>query len=86
MEKVVFYRVYYFEDLRKGERYYYEDKPSCEMARFVAYKRYDGERISKNNFVVPVSKVKSILINEQDLDKFEIFESLTKEENEPQKI
>ena len=84
MEKVVFFKVYYFEDFREGKRYYYEDKPSCEMARFVAYKKYDGERISKRNFVVPVSCVKAVLINENDLDKYEIFESL--EQDEPQKM
>lgn len=84
MEKVVFFKVYYFEDFREGKRYYYEDKPSCEMARFVAYKKYDGERISKRNFVVPVSRVKAVLINENDLDKYEIFESL--EQDEPQKM
>ena len=76
MEKVVFYKVYYFEDFRKGEKYYYEDKPSCEMARFVAYKRYDRERISNSHFVVPVGKVKSILINENDINKYNVYESL----------
>ena len=76
MEKIVFYKVYYFEDTRTGERYYYQDKPSCEIARFVAYKRYDKERITTKNFVVPISKVKSILIHDKDISKYNVFESL----------
>ena len=54
MEKVVLYKVYYFEDEREGKRYYYEDKDSCIVARFLAYKKYDYERITRNKFVVPV--------------------------------
>lgn len=69
MEKVVLYKVYYFEDEREGKRYYYEDKDSCIVARFLAYKKYDYERITRNKFVVPVSQVKSLLIDEKDINK-----------------
>lgn len=75
MEKLVFYKVYFFEDLREGKKYYYEDRPSCELARLVAYKRYDRERLSTNNFVVPISKVNMVLINENDIANYNIFES-----------
>ena len=81
MERVIFYRVYFFEDTRQGKCYYYEDKNSCELARFCAYKRYDGERISKNNFVVPVTRVQEILINENDINKYVIYESFEKDED-----
>ena len=70
MEKVVFYKVYKFEDTRTGEKFYFENKDSAEMARFSVYSRYDGERISTRNFVVPVTKVKPVLILESELDKF----------------
>ena len=84
MEKVVFYRVWFFDDMRENQRYYFEDKSSCEMARFCVYKRYDAERISKRNFVVPVTQVKSMLVNECDLDKINIQESWNVEEREPE--
>ena len=73
MEKVVFYRVWFFDDMRENQRYYFEDKSSCEMARFCVYKRYDAERISKRNFVVPVTQV-----------KINIQESWNVEEREPE--
>ena len=75
MEKVVFYRVYYYEDFREGKKYYYEDKPTCEIARFIAYKKYDKERLSTRHFVVPVSQVWSTLIEEKDIDKYQIYEN-----------
>ena len=71
MEKVIFYRIYYYEDMREGQKYYYKDKTSCEVARFLSYKKYDYERITHNNFVVPVSKVNSVLIHEDDIHKIE---------------
>ena len=76
MEKVVFYKAYFFEDLKTGEKYYYEDKPSCEIARFCVYKRYDKERLSINGFVVPVSQVQEILIPEKEIENIEFQESL----------
>ena len=70
VEKVVFYKVYKFEDTRTGEKFYFEHKGAAEIARFTVYKRYDAERISTRNFVVPVTSVKAVLIHESELDKF----------------
>ena len=72
MEKFTFYKVYYFEDTRTKQKYYFEDESDCNMARFIAYKRYDGERISKNNFVVPVSGVQSTLVDEKTLKTLKV--------------
>lgn len=83
MERVVLYRVWYFEDTRHGERFYFEDKASCEEARFCVYKSYDGERISKNNFVVPVTQAKSMLINEDFLSKINLQKGTKEEGFEP---
>lgn len=69
MKKVVFYELYYFEDTRRKKKYYCEDKSVAEKLRFIAYKQYDGERISTRGFVVPVSQVKKILVSEEELNK-----------------
>ena len=71
MEKVIFYRIYYYEDMREGQKYYYKNKINCEVARFLTYKKYDYERITRNKFVVPVSQVSSVLIHEDDIYKIE---------------
>jgi len=84
MEKFVFYKVYYFEDKGAGQKYYFEDKSDCNIARFIAYKRYDGERISKRNFVVPVTHVKSALVDENTLKKLKVNKHLSEDGYEPQ--
>ena len=81
MEKVVFYRVWYFEDFKKGEKFYFEDKEVAEVARFSAYKSYDYERLTIRNFIVPVSTVKSVLIPEDEIDKIKIYYIKEDEEN-----
>lgn len=73
MEKVVFYRVWYFEDFKKGEKYYFETEYEAQVARFSAYSGYDYERLTKRNFFVPVSFVKSVLIPEAEIDKITIY-------------
>ena len=60
--------LYYF-DMEK-QRYYFETSNEAEMLRFVAYKRYDKERLSKRGFVVPVSKVGKMLVPENELHKY----------------
>ena len=76
MEKVVYYKVYFFKDARKGKKYYYKDKAKCNIARFCAYKTYDGERISKRGFVVPVTQVESVLVLENDMHKITFMDDL----------
>ena len=68
MEKVVMCVLYYF-DMEK-QRYYFETSTEAEMLRFVAYKRYDKERLTKKGFIVPVSRVGKILVPESDLSKY----------------
>ena len=68
MEKVVMCVLYYF-DMEK-QRYYFETSTEAEMLRFVAYKRYDKERLTKKGFVVPVSRVGKMLVPESDLSKY----------------
>lgn len=82
LEKVVFYKLYTFEDKGKGKRYFYADRRSAQMARFIIYKRYDGNRISVNNYVVPVSRVREILVEEGKLEKIEIQPSFPEDSNE----
>lgn len=84
MEKFVFYKIYYFEDERTKQKYYFEDKSDCNIARFIAYKRYDGERISKHNFVVPVTRVKSALVDENTLKKLHVNKHTNEGVYEPQ--
>ncbi len=83
MEKLVFYKVYKFEDTRTGEKFYFENKGSAEIARFAVYSRYDAERISTRNFVVPVTHVKAVLIHESELDKFIVKEGFKEYNTEP---
>lgn len=83
MEKFVFFKVYYFEDTKTKKKYYFEDESDCKTARFIAYKRYDGDRISKRGFVVPVSQVKSTLVDEPTLKTLNVNKH-NAEEFEPQ--
>ena len=83
MEKVVFYKVYKFEDTRTGEKFYFEHKGAAEIARFSVYSRYDAERISTRNFVVPVTKVRPVLILESELDKFIVRKDFQEYDIEP---
>ena len=73
MEKLVFYKVWYFEDFKKGEKYYFETEYEAQVARFSAYSGYDYERLTKRNFFVPVSFVKPVLIPEAEIDKITIY-------------
>ena len=75
MEKVIFYKVYYFENLKTKEKYYFENEHNAQVARFAAYKTYDRERLSIRHFVVPVSEVKSILINEKEINQISLLDN-----------
>lgn len=68
MEKIVMCVLYYF-DMEK-QRYYFETASEAEILRFVAYKRYDKERLTRRGFVVPVSRVGKMLVPESDLSKY----------------
>ena len=68
MEKIVMCVLYYF-DVEK-QRYYFETSSEAEILRFVAYKRYDTERLTKRGFVVPVSRVGKMLVPESELCKY----------------
>ena len=81
MEKIVMCVLYYF-DMEK-QRYYFETSSKAEMLRFVAYKRYDKERLTKKGFVVPVSRVGKILVPECDLHKYPISGVNNNGETEP---
>lgn len=72
MEKLIFYRLWYFEDFKKGKKFYFEDKETAEIVRFSAYSGYDYERLTTKNYFVPVSLVKSVLIPEGDIDKIKL--------------
>ena len=69
MEKMLFYKVYYFKDSRKHKTYYFQDKMNCLQARFLAYKEYDYERLTTRNFDVPVTNVESKWVSEEDIDQ-----------------
>jgi len=60
--------LYYFED--KKQKYYFEDSTEAEILRFVAYKKYDQERLTKRGFVVPVSRVGKMFVPESELYKY----------------
>lgn len=68
MEKIVMCVLYYFDI--ENQRYYFETSSEAEMLRFVAYKRYDKDRLTKRGFVVPVSRVGKMLVPESDLSKY----------------
>lgn len=68
MEKVTFYRLWFFENIETGKKFYFENKLMAEIARFNEYKKYDSERLTINNFAVPVSRVQSILVHEDDME------------------
>ena len=68
MEKIVMCVLYYFN--MEKQRYYFETFTEAEMLRFVAYKRYDKERLTKRGFIVPVSRVGKMIVPESDLSTF----------------
>ena len=68
MEKIVMCVLYYFN--MEKQRYYFETFTEAEMLRFVAYKRYDKERLTKRGFIVPVSRVGKMIVPESDLSKY----------------
>lgn len=73
MKKYIVCELYYFEDTANRKRFYFENKATCERARFMAYKCYDMYRLSKKGFVVPVGQVKKILVKEEDLSKITVY-------------
>lgn len=81
MEKVVFCKLYYFEDTRTKENFYFENEKNAKIARFNQYCKYDYERLTKTNFVVPVTKVTPILIEEQYIKNLNIRDLKTKEDD-----
>ena len=82
MEKVTFYRLWFFENLKIGKKFYFENKFAAEVARFNEYKKYDYERLTIHNFVVPVSVVRSILVHEDDMEHMTISVVKDSEGNE----
>ena len=83
MEKIVMCVLYYF-DMEK-QRYYFKTSTEAEMLRFVAYKRYDKERLTKRGFVVPVSRVGKILVPESELSKYPLSSVNNNREPEQEK-
>ena len=84
MEKIVMCVLYYFDD--KKQRYYFESSSEAEMLRFVAYKRYDKERLTKRGFVVPVSRVGQMLVPESELYKYPLSGVNNNRESEQESI
>lgn len=68
MEKTVMCTLYYFDD--KFKRYYFETSAEAECLRFVVYKKYDKQRLTKRDFVVPVSRVGKMLVPKDELYKY----------------
>lgn len=83
MEKITMCVLYYFDD--KNQRYYFETSSEAEMLRFVVYKRYDKERLTKRGFVVPVSRVGKMLVPENELHKYPLSGVNNKGETEQEK-
>ena len=84
MEKIVMCVLYYF-DCNK-ERYYCDNSTEAEILRFIAYKRYDKERLTKKGFVVPVSRVGKILVPENELHKYPLSTVNNNKEQEQKSI
>ncbi len=83
MEKITMCVLYYFDDNNK--RYYFETKVEAEMLRFCCYKRYDMQRLSKRNFIVPVSRVGKMMVPESELYKYPISSVNNSKDNKSNK-
>ena len=84
MEKIVMCVLYYF-DMEK-QRYYCETSAEAEMLRFVAYSKYDKDRLTKRGFVVPVSRVGKMLVPESELSKYPLSRVNNKETAQEQDL
>ena len=84
MEKIVMCVLYYF-DMEK-QRYYCDNSTEAEILRFIAYKRYDKERLTKKGFVVPVSRVGKMLVPENELHKYPLSTVNNNKESEKEPI
>lgn len=75
MESEMFYYLYTFEVKvgNKYKRFYFESKKDAALARFIAYKNFDYERITTRNFNVPVSYVERVMLSEEKLKKTPYF-------------
>ena len=80
MEKTVMCTLYCFQD--KKQKYYCETSAEAEILRFIAYKRYDEERLTIRHFVVPVSEVKKIMVPESELYKYPLSRVNNQKETE----
>ena len=76
------YVIYYFDDYAKGERYHCESKAEADILRFLIYKTYDGDRISKNGFIVPVSEVKKMLVPMEEISKYTLISPYSKKKSD----
>lgn len=72
MEKVEFYKLYYFEDKGKRQKYYFATKLEAQIARFCAYKTYDAKRLTVRHYIVPVTEVVPVLVQEHQLKNIKI--------------
>ena len=77
MESEVVYYLYTFDAKINNKRYYFyfENKADAEIARFVTYSLYDYERLTINNFNVPVSHVERVMLKENQLKTTRYFSS-----------
>ena len=75
MESEVVYYLYTFEAKVDGkyQKFYFENKKDAALARFMMYKTYDYERLTINNFVVPVSCVEREMLRDDQLKRLDYF-------------
>ena len=77
MEKEVICWLYTFSvKLQDGVHdFYFEYKSDAEIARFSVYKAFDKQRLSIENFNVPVTKPRRVKVEERYLDRYKVLSS-----------
>lgn len=83
MESEVVYYLYTFEAKVDGKykKFYFENKKDAALARFMLYKTFDYERLTINNFVVPVSHVERKMLRKEQIKDISYFSSYRDFEN-----
>ena len=83
MESEVVYYLYIFEAKIDGkhQKFYFENKKDAALARFMLYKTFDYERLTINNFVVPVSHVERKMLRKEQIKDISYFSNYRDFEN-----
>ena len=81
MEKNIFLYAFSVKLYNGTKEFYFDNKSNAEFARRVVFKAFDKQRISQNGFIPPVSKLERKIVDETNLNNYQILTSYGDFEN-----